>query len=142
MMYQEGQLLRFSSFIFKNGNTPKPKYFVVLRHINDMVMMVTLPTSKDHIPTDVNVTHGCVNLPERCVNAYVLSPYDQVTPSFRFAVPTYIYGEDVDEYDEAYLDTMEAEVEDLGILSNDLLQEIRDCVKQATGIKQKYVRLL
>lgn|GEM_PF-6804986 len=25
-MYQEGQLLKFSNFVFKNGNTPKTKY--------------------------------------------------------------------------------------------------------------------
>lgn len=141
-MYQEGQLLRFSSFVFKNGNIPKPKYFIVLRRIDDFVMMASLPTSKDHIPEDVNVIHGCVSIPERCVNAYVLSPYDQVTPCFHFAVPTFIYGENVDEYDEAYLNAMDAKVEDLGILYNDLLQEIRNCVKQATGIKQKFVRLL
>lgn len=61
-MYQPGELLRFSSFEFKNGRQPKPKYFIVLGHIDDKVMMASLPTSKDHVPADAVVEHGCVNI--------------------------------------------------------------------------------
>ena len=75
-MYQEGQLLKFSPFEFKNGNTPKPKYYVVLKHINEEVMMASLPTSKDHIPSDALVSDGCVDIPERQVNAFVFSPME------------------------------------------------------------------
>ena len=32
-MYEAGDLLKFSPFEFKNGNQPKPKYFIVLAHI-------------------------------------------------------------------------------------------------------------
>ena len=45
-MYEAGDLLKFSPFKFKNGNQPKPKYFIVLGHIDKKVMMATLPTSK------------------------------------------------------------------------------------------------
>ena len=58
-MFEEGNLLYFDPFLFKNGATPKPKFFIVLKNdINDEVILATLPTSKDHIPSDVAITSG------------------------------------------------------------------------------------
>ena len=103
-MYQTGELIKFSPFVFKNGNQPKPKYCIVLGQIDDKVMMVSLPTSKDHVPSDVTLEHGCVDIPERGVNAFVFNPSDQVTSSFSFPRPTFVYGEQVDEYEQKYLE--------------------------------------
>ena len=100
-MYEVGDLLKFSSFEFKNGNRPKPKYFIVLGHIDDKIMMACLPTSKDHVPADAAVERGCVDIKERGVNAFVFSPDDLVTPSFSFSRPTFVYGEQVDEYEKS-----------------------------------------
>lgn len=141
-MYQEGQLLKFSPFEFKNGKTPKPKYYVVLKHIDNEVMMASLPTSKDHIPNDVAISDGCVDIPERQVNAFVFSPNTQITESFHFSLPTFVYGENVDEYEQQYLDAMDAEVEDLGIMDSILFQQLKDCIKKATLLKRKYRKLL
>lgn len=141
-MYEEGKLLKFSPLEFKNGNTPKPKFYVVLKHIDDEVMMASLPTSKDHIPSDVMITDGCVDIPERQVNAFVFSPSTQITGSFRFSRPTFVYGEGVDEYEQQYLDAMEAEVEDLGIIDYSLFQQLKDCIKKAPLLKRKYRNLL
>ena len=95
-MYYTGELIKFSPFVFKNGNQPKPKYCIVLGQINDKVMMANLPTSKDHVPSDVMVERGCVDIPERGVNAFVFCPSDQVTSSFSFSRPTFVYGEQLD----------------------------------------------
>jgi len=141
-MYQEGQLLKFSPFEFKNGNTPKPKYYVVLKHINEEVMMASLPTSKDHIPSDALVSDGCVDIPERQVNAFVFSPKTQIIDSFHFELPTFIYGESVDEYEQQYLDAMNAEVEDLGLMEPSLFQQLKDCIKKASLLKRKFRKLL
>jgi hypothetical protein len=141
-MYQEGQLLKFSPFEFKNGNTPKPKYYVVLKHINEEVMMASLPTSKDHIPSDALVSDGCVDIPERQVNAFVFSPKTLITDSFHFELPTFIYGESVDEYEQQYLDAMNAEVEDLGLMEPSLFQQLKDCIKKASLLKRKFRKLL
>lgn len=113
-MYQPGELIKFSPFVFKNGNQPKQKYCIVLGQIDEKVMMVSLPTSKDHVPSDIMVQHGCVDIPERGVNVFVLNPDDQVTASFRFPRPTFVYGEQVDEYEQKYLDEMGSTVEQLG----------------------------
>lgn len=126
-MFQAGELIKFSPFVFKNGNQPKPKYCIVLGQINDKVMMANLPTSKDHVPSDVMVERGCVDIPERGVNAFVLHPSDQVTSSFSFPRPSFVYGEQVDEYEQKYLDEMGSTVERLGLIEPALFQAIKDC---------------
>ena len=141
-MYQSGELIKFSPFVFKNGNQPKPKYCIVLGQIDNKVMIANLPTSKDHVPSDVMVERGCVDIPERGVNAFVLSPTDQVTPSFRFPRPTFVYGEQVDEYEQKYLDEMGSTVEKLGQIEPALFQAIKDCVKKARLLRRKYRQLL
>lgn len=79
-MYQSGELIKFSPFVLKNGNQPKPKYCIVLGQIDEKVMMVSLPTSKDHVPSDAMVERGCVDIPERGVNAFVLNSEGQIEP--------------------------------------------------------------
>lgn len=138
-MFQEGQLLRFSPFKFKNGANPKKKYFIVLKHIDDNLMLASLPTSKDHIPSDVfSQSTGCINIPERAVNAYVFMPDTLVTNTFSFPLPTFVYGEQVDEYAAKYLNEMESEIENLGIIFNELFCQIKDCLKKSNLIKRKY----
>ena len=141
-MFQAGELIKFSPFVFKNGNQPKPKYCIVLGQINDKVMMANLPTSKDHVPSDVMVERGCVDIPERGVNAFVLHPSDQVTSSFSFPRPGFVYGEQVDEYEQKYLDEMGSTVERLGLIEPALFQAIKDCVKKAKLLRRRYRNLL
>lgn len=149
-MFAEGQLLRFDPFIFKNGAPSKPKYYVVLKHmgstgspeLGEDLMMDSLPTSQDHVPEDLAERTGCVNFPERCVNAYVFAAGEQVTDIFAFPLRTYVYGEQVDEYSQIYLDKMGANIEDLGLLPLERLEALRQCLKQSPLIKRKYYRLL
>ena len=120
-MYHTGELIKFSPFVFKNGNQPKPKYCIVLGQINDKVMMANLPTSKDHVPSDVMVEHGCVDIPERGVN---------------------VYGEQVDEYEQKYLDEMGGTIERLGQIDPVMFHDIKDCLKKARLLRRKYRKLL
>lgn len=142
MMYTEGHLLRFSPFIFKNGAPPKTKYYIVLKHLDDKLMMASLPTSKDHIPGDIPVVSGCIHIPERVVNAYVFMPHQEVTATHCFPLPTFIYGEQVDEYSQDHLDKMDTLVEDLGFIQDKLFSELKECLKKSSLIKRKYRKLL
>ncbi len=45
-MFSEGHLLYFDPFKFHNG-TQKPKFFVVLKHDGNGLLLASLPTSKD-----------------------------------------------------------------------------------------------
>lgn len=141
-MYAEGQLLRFDPFTFKNGAPQKPKFYVVLKHMGMDLMMASLPTSQDHIPSDLSDKTGCISIPERGVNAYVFAAGEQITDGFSFPLRTFIYGEQVDEYSQTYLDDMGSDVENLGTLSSELLEELRQCLKQSPLIKRKYFKLL
>ena len=141
-MYPEGQLLRFTPFVFKNGAKSKPKFFIVLKHLDDKLMMASLPTSQDHIPCDIIYSSGCVNVAERSVNAYVFMPNETVTDSFSFIKPTFVYGEQVDEYALMYLNEMDTTIEDLGIIQHDLFVQLKECLKQSTLLKRKYRKLL
>ena len=134
--------MKFSPFEFKNGNQPKPKYFIVLGNIDEKVIMASLPTSKDHIPSDIVVVHGCVDIKERGVNAYIFSPNEKVTPIFSFPRRTFVYGEQVDEYERKYLDEMNSIVEYLGRIDDQIFQELKDCVKKAQLLRRKYRNLL
>lgn len=72
-MFEEGNLLLFRPFIFKNGATPKDKFFLVLgKDIQGGLLLASLPTSKDHVPSDVEVKHGCLDIAERFVNVLIL----------------------------------------------------------------------
>ena len=59
-MFEAGCLLLFKPFLFKNGAMPKDKFFLVLEQMEGEVLLTSLPTSKDHVPSDVEVKHGCL----------------------------------------------------------------------------------
>lgn len=67
---------------------------------------------------------------------------EQVTDIFAFPLRTYVYGEQVDEYSQIYLDKMGANIEDWGLLPLERLEALRQCLKQSPLIKRKYYRLL
>jgi hypothetical protein len=138
----EGTLLYCDPFVFKNGATPKPKYFIVLANTDSGVMLASLPTSKDHVPQDAEVVRGAVSIPERGVNAYVFEAGDQVTDCFAFPRRTFVYGEQVDDYTEEDLEAMGGSIQNLGVLKPELLAELRKCLKQAPNIKRKYIKWL
>ena len=142
-MFAEGQLLRFDPFLFKNGAPSKPKYYVVLKHMGDDLMMASLPTSQDHVPDELSDRIGCISIQERGVNAYVMAAGEVVTGTgFSFPLRTYVYGEQVDEYSQSYLDNMGSDVVDLGLLPYERLEALRQCLKLSPLIKRKYYKLL
>lgn len=141
-MVKEGTLLYFNPFKFKNGATPKAKYFIVLANTDEGYMVASLPTSKDFIPTDVMVERGGVNIPERDVNAYVFEAGEMVTDTFAFPRRTFVYGEQVDSYTEDDLAPMDGNVTNLGQIKPELFADLKSCLKQASHIKRKYAKLL
>lgn len=141
-MLTPGTLYYIDPFVFKNGAKPKAKYFIVLAQMDGELMIASLPTSKDHLPVDTNVIRGCVNIPERCISAFVFEAGDIVTNTFSFPQRTFIYGEQVDDYCEEELKPMADDMETIGILNSDLFQELLDCMKQSSVIKRKYKKWL
>ena len=141
-MFEQGQLLKFTPFTFKNGANPKPKYFIVLGKMNEDVVIASLPTSKDHIPDSMATGNGCVNDMERNVNAYILSENDIVTDIFSFPRKTFVYAEQVDEYSCDYLSNMHSEIDNLGRILPEILKDIIDCLLSSRMLKRKYRKVL
>lgn len=99
-MFEEGKLLLFRPFLFKNGAEPQDKFFLVLKKIESNILLASLPTSKDHVPSDLEVKHGCLNIPERMLNVFVFLAGENVATrkdetSFAFDRNTFIYGADL-----------------------------------------------
>lgn len=151
-MFEEGKLLRFDPFIFKNGATPKPKYFLVLKQLDNRVILASLPTSKDHIPSDIAITTGCVEDSTRQISAFVFKANDTVVEGnaqyapFQFPRHTFIYCSDVDSYPVEGFETQLSEgkttVTDLGFLRKELYEALLACLQSSSMIKRRYKKLL
>jgi len=146
-MFSPGNLLYFNPFLFPDGGTPKPKYFLVLAEVGDDVLLASLPTSKDHVPSDLPLTAGCLELPKRMINVYIFLANVPVTDNgFSFRVNTFIYGANIKTYDSgAFLSQMqdsETEITLIGRLSDPLFKDIINCLKNSDAVRNKYKKLI
>lgn len=147
IMFEPGSLLYFDPFIFPDGGEPKSKFFVVLGEMDETVLLASLPTSKDHIPSDVEVTSGCLEIAERMVNAYIFPANEVVTDSgFFFDKNTYIYGQNIKTYNTVpFLEqTMVGETEIIpkGRLKDELFSALKDCLKNSDAVRKRFKKYL
>lgn len=146
-MFLKGQIIYCTPFYFQNGNTAKPKYFIVLNNINEETIIASLPTRSNHAPTLIDTTHGCVNHDDRCFNCYVFEPNRVITDNgFSFPICTYIYGNEVESYKLETLSSVytieNIDYEILGTLTDEEFTSIYDCLKNSSSIKRGIKRLL
>lgn len=151
-MFKAGDLLRFEPFIFKNGALPKTKFFIVLKEIENKVVLASLPTSKDHTPGDIELIGGCVELPERQVNIFIFLAKKNIAVNpeteilFSFDLNTFVYGADLDTYPtnifEQQICDKATKVEFMGRLMDDQFLALKDCLKKSKMVKNRFKRLL
>lgn len=146
-MFTVRDILYFDPFYFKNGNTPKAKFFIVLKVIENTTVLASLPTSKDHVPGNLTVDDGCVELPGINFNCFIISPNTSVTECGKhFSRNTFLYGHNIDDYDielmqKLYpLENMNYEV--WGKMKQPLFDRLIECFSISKTIKRKYKRLL
>ncbi len=75
-MFEEGNLLFFRPFLFKNGATPENKFFLVLKKLDGDILLASLPTSKNHVLPYLILT--LFGLPSSTVGdnmSYLFYPY-------------------------------------------------------------------
>ena len=151
-MFEEGNLLFFRPFLFKNGAESQDKFFPrIRRNWRAIFCLVSLPTSKDHVPSDLEVKHGCLNIPERMFNVFVLLSGENVAvkedgTSFAFKKNTFIYGANLDVYPVERFDLQErmaqTTIEKIGTLDEAVFTEIVACLSESKMVKNKYRRIL
>ena len=146
-MFEPGNLLYFNPFIFPDGGEPKPKFYVVLGEVDETVLLASLPTSKDHIPSDVEVTSGCLEIADRMVNAYTFLANEVVTENgFFFEKNTFIYGQNIKTYNTAvFLQqqiTSQTEITEKGKLKDDIFSALKECLKNSDAVRKKFKKYL
>lgn len=147
IMFEPGNLLYFNPFIFPDGGDPKPKFFVVLGEVEETVLLASLPTSKDHIPSDVEVTSGCLEIPERMVNAYTFLANEAITDNgFFFEKNTFIYGQNIKTYNTIAFSEQEkageTEIELKGRMKSDIFTALKDCLRNSDAVRKKFKKYL
>ncbi len=146
-MIEERNIIYFDPFYFKNGNTAKPKYFVVLRHFDTGTVIASLPTRKDTIPFPENIESGCIELPDINLNCFVLSKDTAITECGKsFVFKTYLYGHQIDEYDVKLLKEIYpnegSDYEIWGKMKPEIFTALINCFKNSGTVKRKYKKLL
>jgi hypothetical protein len=146
-MFEEGNVIYFDPFYFKNGNPSKPKYFVVLKIIGTSNIVASLPTRKDTIPHADTITNGCVELPLINLNCYIISPTLPITECGKcFDFVTHLYDHQIDDYELASLkEIYPNEGSDYiiwGKMKRNLFSELINCFKNSKSIKRKYKSVL
>jgi hypothetical protein len=140
-LFTEGIVLYIPPFYFKNGNTSKNKYFIVLKLVDNQIVIASLPTRTNKAPTLLQSVHGCNNDTERCFNCYAYEAEKVITDNgFAFPINTYVYGNEVEDY---LLQTLElnykiegVDYEIMGKLTNEEYNNLCACLKQSTSIRR------
>ncbi|WP_300599125.1 hypothetical protein [Niabella sp.] len=146
-MIEERNVIYFDPFYFKNGNTAKPKYFVVLKHTGIKSVIASLPTRKDTIPFDENIDEGCIELPDINLNCFVLPKDLEITECGKFfTFKTYLYGHQIDEYNIELLEEIYpnegSDYEIWGKMKSEIFDKLLDCFRNSKTVKRKYKKML
>jgi hypothetical protein len=147
-MLKEGTIIYFNLFQFKDPSaSSKPKYFIVVKNIDNITVLASLPSSQKHLPFDLQSTYGCIELPDSGIGCYAFKANDPIaTNGFAFPLDSYIYGQHIDEYNlsnifEIYpFEGIDFYIK--GELKSDVLDLIIDCIKNSSAVKRRFKRLL
>lgn len=146
-MFEEGAIIYFDPFYFKNGNPAKPKCFVVLKNEADKNILASLPTRKDSIPKNEEIDDGCIELPSINLNCFVISSNREVTECGKtFEFKTHIYGHQIDDYQVEFLkEIYPLENTDYiiwGKMKKELFISLIECLRNSKSVKRKYRKIL
>ena len=144
-MFEEGNIIYFDPFYFKNGNTAKAKYFIVLKNKHQSTIIASLPTRKDSVPSKNLINYGCVEQPEINLNCFIIPNNLIITDcGKKFDFTTFIYGHQIDDYEiEQMKEIYPIEGTDYtiwGKMKNDIFHDLIRCLSVSKTLKNKYKR--
>ncbi|MEW4922669.1 hypothetical protein [Algibacter sp. 2305UL17-15] len=146
-MFDEGTIIYFDPFYFKNGNTAKPKYFIVLKNQDNHNILASLPTRTDSIPQKEEIENGCIELPSINLNCFVISNDIEITECGKsFEFKTHIYGHQIDDYEIDFLQEIypleNTDYEIWGKMKNEIFVSLIECLRNSKSVKRKYRKIL
>lgn len=146
-MFEEGNIIYFDPFYFKNGTLAKPKYFVILKKYDSINLIASLPTRRDSRPSNNSNSFGCIDIPEINFNCFAISKEIVVTTcDKKFDFNTYLYGYQIDDYSINLLSEIYPnEGTDFtiwGKMKPEIFKELILCFKNSKSVKRKYKNIL
>ncbi len=97
-MFEEGFIIYFTPFYFKNGNTPKNKYCIILKHTKDESIYL-LTTRSNKIPKHLMNDDYCISDDEINFSCFAFPINLEVTDcGKRFDFKTYCYTDSIDSF--------------------------------------------
>lgn len=147
MRFSEGSVLYFNPFVFLDGGAPKPKYFIVLKRLGEKMLLASLPTSKDNVPSFITKSHGCMENPDINFNCYYFDPNVAVCDNgFSFPIETYTYGFRLKEFDASTFLVQEVQgktsIEEKGRLTPEEYKALIRCLASSNSVKRGFKTLL
>lgn len=145
--FLQGAILYFDPFLFLDGGSPKPKYFLVLKRMDNMLLLASLPTSKDHVPDYIEKRHGCIEQADINFNCYYFDPTVAICNNgFSFPIETYVYGFRLQTFklNDLLLQEQadETTIEECGVLTESEYQALIHCLTNSPEVKRGYRKLL
>lgn len=146
-MFEERTIIYFTPFYFRNGNTAKEKYFIVLKNINNQNILASLPTRNNHIPPKDEIENGCIELQDINLNCFIISNTIEVTEcGKKFNFKSFIYGHQIDSYEIDFLKEIypieNTDYEIWGKMKSNIFNTLISCFKNSKSVKRKYKKLL
>ena len=145
-MFTPGTLVFFNPFTFADGSA-KPKFFLVLANSDNETIVASLPSSQNHLPTNMHQQYGCIESPESSISAFVMKAGELVTTNgWAFDKDSFLYGFWLDSFEQAALQQQlqEKQVNHsvIGVLEPRLFKAILACFAQSAIVKRKFKRVL
>lgn len=147
-MYSSKNILYFDPYYFENGEN-KPKYFLVVKSIDEDLIIASLPTSKDHIPNHMTINStGCINDDNSSINCFFFKSGDIISEcdTFCFPVNTYLYGETIKIVSKSKLESIYQKIDIdykvLAKLKDSIHNSMIECFKKSGSIKRKIKKYL
>ena len=146
-MFQEGYILYFDPFYFKNGNPAKPKYGLILKNIGNKSIVLSLPTRADCIPSTFQIIKDleCIEIPEANQNCFFISSGKDITEcGKKFDFNTFLYGHQLDIYDNLsqIYPTKGIHYIIWGKVKENIFSQIIRCFRESKSVKRKFKRIL
>lgn len=138
-MFKKGNILHIPKYRFNDGEIKHTgKFLVILYNDNNVSIVASLTTSKNHIP-DIDLKTGCIDVPDKQIHCYHFPKNKKICQNdFSFELNTFVYflsnifKEQISYYESMY----NSKIEVIGTL---LLDEYRDILYCA--YKSKYLKM-
>lgn len=143
----EGTILHIPNYEFENGER-KNKFFLIIKEIDSIQLMVSLPSSIEYFPTGTKIVHGCIELDKAQQTTYCFKAHTIIASNtaFSFSKDTYLHGcwlHSIDKtafFQKYSVENIHYEIK--GTLDSNELDCVRECFKNSSIVKNKFKRML